>query len=86
MGRREGEGSITTCLGQETRTRGPQAELGEAAEWEDGGAQRSAASLPSAGQGEAHVSMYMTIDIETRAYPICLEKNCSWARALNTDT
>jgi hypothetical protein len=86
VGRREGEDSIKTCRGQERSTCYPQAELGEAAEWKDVGAQRLAASLPSAGQGEAHVSMYMTMDMETRAYPICLEKSCSWARALNTDT
>lgn len=44
-----------------------QAEPGEAAEWEGAGAQRSVANLASAGQGEAHVSMYMMMVIKTRA-------------------
>lgn len=86
MGRREGEDGIKTCRRQEKSTHCPQAELGEVAEWEDVGAQKSAASLPSTGQSEAHVSMYMTMDTETRVYPVCLEKSCTWARAFNTYT
>lgn len=46
MGRWEGKDGIKTCHGQERSTCCSQAELQEAAEWEDVGAQRWAASLP----------------------------------------
>lgn len=69
MGRREGENGSKTCHRQERSTCCPQADLGEEAEWEDAGTQRSVASQPSAGQGETHMFMYRMVGIKTKAYP-----------------
>lgn len=81
MGRREGENGSKTCHRQERSTCCPQADLGEEAEWEDAGTQRSVASQTSAGQGETHMFMYRMVGIKTKAYPTSLEKSNSWARA-----